>query len=188
MNTNQIILMLGNQTCSQSDNDYLPLKVLESYFSFGMSSLLFKTFREKNGLTYDTGVINPPRKFSAPFLIYLSAAQENGLLSLRLLSSIWYDLLNKPLTKNQLILAKTKYKSSILHSHQSIEEVLNRRVQLIGLKMNPYSEESFLKEVDLISSEQLTSIAKKYFKQPFLSVLGNKKNCQKIREFWNNNF
>ena len=57
--SNQIILMMGNQTCPRSSTEYLPLKVLESHLSFGMSSVLFKLFRENNGLTYDVGVFNP---------------------------------------------------------------------------------------------------------------------------------
>ena len=31
--SNQTIIMIGNQTCSRRSNDYLPLKVLESYLS-----------------------------------------------------------------------------------------------------------------------------------------------------------
>ena len=55
-NSNQTIIMLGNQTCSRKSSEYLPLKVLESYLSYGMSAALFKLFREKHGITYDLGV------------------------------------------------------------------------------------------------------------------------------------
>ena len=37
--SNQIILMLGNQTCPISSHEYLPLKILESHLSYGMSSV-----------------------------------------------------------------------------------------------------------------------------------------------------
>ena len=53
--------MIGNQTCPITSHEYLPLKILESYLSYGMSSILFKLFREKNGLTYEVGVYNPFR-------------------------------------------------------------------------------------------------------------------------------
>ena len=66
--------MIGNQTCSRKNNEYFPLKVLESYLSYGMSAALFKLFREKNGITYDLGVFNPVRNGNAPFLIYLSVS------------------------------------------------------------------------------------------------------------------
>ena len=60
--SNQVIIMLGNQTCSRKSQEFLPLKILESYLSFGMSSVLFKLFREKNGITYDVGVLNSIRE------------------------------------------------------------------------------------------------------------------------------
>ena len=46
--SNQVIIMMGDQTCSRRNREYLPLKVLESYLSYGMSAALFKLFREKH--------------------------------------------------------------------------------------------------------------------------------------------
>ena len=74
--------MIGNQTCSRRNSEYLPLKVLESYLSYGMSAALFKLFREKNGITYDLGVFNPIRSGNAPFLVYLSVSNKNAFLLL----------------------------------------------------------------------------------------------------------
>ena len=37
--SHQIILMIGNQTCPMSSHEYLPLKILESHLSYGMSSV-----------------------------------------------------------------------------------------------------------------------------------------------------
>ena len=65
-NSNQTIIMIGNRTCSRRSSEYLPLKVLESYLSYGMSAVLFKLFREKNGITYDLGVFYPVRNQKAP--------------------------------------------------------------------------------------------------------------------------
>ena len=87
LDTNQVILMLGNQTCSLSSNDHLPLKILES--SYGMSSLLFKLFRENNGITYEIGVFNPIRQQNSPFLIYLSVSNRNAILAFKILIELW---------------------------------------------------------------------------------------------------
>ena len=54
---NQTIIMMGDQTCSRISSEYFPLKVLESYLSYGMSAVLFKLFREKHGITYDLGCL-----------------------------------------------------------------------------------------------------------------------------------
>ena len=64
-----------------------------------MSSILFKVFRENNGLTYEAGVFYPSRKFNAPFSIYLSVSERNASLTLNLLLTIWDDLLSKKYLK-----------------------------------------------------------------------------------------
>ena len=78
--------MMGDQTCSRRSNEYFPLKVLESYLSYGMSASLFKLFREKYGITYDLGVYYPIRSGNAPFLIYLSVSNDQTLFAFELLS------------------------------------------------------------------------------------------------------
>ena len=65
--SNQTIIMMGDQTCSRRSSEYFPLKVLESYLSYGMSAAFFKLFREKQGITYDLGVYYPIRSGNAPF-------------------------------------------------------------------------------------------------------------------------
>ena len=45
-----------------------------------MSSVLFKLFREKNGLTYEAGIFNPIRQQNSPFLIYLSVSNKNAII------------------------------------------------------------------------------------------------------------
>ena len=129
--------MIGNQTCPQSSNEYLPLKVLESHLSYGMSSELFKLFREKNGLTYDIGVFNPNRQKNAPFLIYFSVSNENAISAFKILIDLWKNLLSSYITEKEIKLAKIKLKSSFLIANQSLEEILKRRIQLIGCDLDP---------------------------------------------------
>ena len=64
--SNQTIIMMGDQTFSRRSSEYLPLKVLESYLSYGMSAALFKLFREKHGITYDLGVYYPCLLYTSP--------------------------------------------------------------------------------------------------------------------------
>ena len=124
--SNQIILMIGNQTCSRSSHEYLSLKVLESHLSYGMSSKLFKLFREKNGLTYDVGVFNPIRKENSPFLIYLSVSNKNAIFAFEILNKLWKNLLTSLIAEKEIKLAKTKLNSSLLISNQTLDEILQK--------------------------------------------------------------
>ena len=184
--SNQVIIMLGNQTCPISSNEYLHLKILESHLSYGMSSLLFKLFREKNGLTYEVGVYNPLRKQNSPFLIYLSVSNENAILAFEILSELWKKLLSSLIKDKDIFLAKTKLKSSFLISNQTLDEILQRKVQYIGYQLD--KDYDFLKKIKNINSEDILKATNKYLAKPFLSIYGDKKICDEISKIWIKNF
>tara|TARA_A100000164_G_scaffold346901_1_gene347884 strand:+ start:837 stop:2054 length:1218 start_codon:yes stop_codon:yes gene_type:complete len=186
--SNQIILMLGDQTCSHSSHEYLPLKLLESHLSFGMSSVLFKLFREKNGLTYDVGVLNPFRQKNSPFLIYLSVSNENALLAFKILIKLWKNLVYNLIDEKEINLARVKLKSSFLLSNQTLDEILHRRIQLIGYELGPNFDKNCLKKIEEINSEDVLKVTNKYLSKPYLSIYGNEKICNEINEIWKKNF
>ncbi|AIQ94853.1 pitrilysin family protein [Prochlorococcus sp. MIT 0604] len=186
--SNQTIIMLGNQTCSRRSIEYLPLKVLESYLSYGMSAALFKLFREKNGITYDLGVYYPVRSENAPFLVYLSVSNKKALFAFELLSTLWKDLLLNPLIDAEMLLAKEKLKGSFLLGNQSLDEILQRKIQLISYGISPISEIDLNSKINEISSLDILKLTKKYFSNPFLSISGNEKICLEISNRWNKNF
>ena len=186
--SNQTIIMMGDQTCSRRSSEYFPLKVLESYLSYGMSAVLFKLFREKNGITYDLGVFYPVRNDKAPFLVYLSVSNKNALLAFELLSSLWKELLLKPLINSEIFLAKEKLKGSFLFGNQSLDEILQRKIQLISYGISPTQENDLNSKIDEISSLDILKLTNKYFSNPYLSISGNAKICSEINTIWNKNF
>ena len=187
-NSNQTIIMIGNQTCSRKNSEYLPLKVLESYLSYGMSASLFKLFREKNGITYDLGVFNPIRNQNAPFLIYLSVSNKNALFAFKLLSKLWKNLLSNPIIDSEIFLAKEKLKGSFLLGNQSLDEILQRNVQLISFGIHPISQTDLNSKIDEISSLDIFKSTKKYFSKPFLCISGKRKICLEIKNIWDKEF
>ena len=186
--SNQTIIMIGDQTCSRRSSEYLPLKLLESYLSYGMSAALFKLFREKHGITYDLGVYYPIRSGNAPFLIYLSVSNNQALFAFELLLKLWENLLFNPLTDTEIFLAKEKLKGSFLLGNQSLDEILQRKVQLISYGISPISEIDVNSKIEEISSLDILELTNKYFSKPFLSISGNKKICLGISKRWKENF
>ena len=186
--SNQTIIMMGDQTCSRRSSKYLPLKVLESYLSYGMSAALFKLFREKHGITYDLGVYYPIRSANAPFLIYLSVSNNQALFAFKLLISLWENLLFIPLSDAEIFLAKEKLKGSFLLGNQSLDEILQRKIQLISYGITPISELALNSQVENISSLDILNLTNKYFSKPFLTISGNKKVCLEISKEWEKNF
>ena len=180
--------MMGDQTCSRRSSEYLPLKVLESYLSYGMSAALFKLFREKNGITYDLGVYYPVRSGNAPFLVYLSVSNKKALFAFELLSTLWKDLLLNPLIDTEILLAKEKLKGSFLLGNQSLDEILQRKIQLISYGISSISEHDLNSKIDEISSLDILKLTNKYFSKPFLSISGNRDICLEISKRWQQNF
>ena len=183
-NSKQTIILIGSQTCPHNSKDSLSLKILESYLSYGMSSLLFKVFRENNGLTYDSGVFYPSRKFNAPFLIYLSVSEKNALLTLKILLSIWNDLLSKKISENELSLAKLKLNRSFLHHFRTCEDTIFRKVRLLSLGMDPFYDEKSEYFLEAITSDEIIRLTNKYLQNPCISVSGSKNVCKHLREIW----
>ncbi len=186
--SNQIIIMLGNKTCSRKSNEFLILKILESHLSFGMSSVLFKLFREKNGITYDVGVFNSAKKDNCPFLIYLSVSNKNALLAFELLRKLWKELLSSLISDEDLLLAKEKLKSSYLLDNQCLDEVLLKDIQLISFGISPVPEKDYFTKIESISKEDINELTNKYFSKPFISVTGDEKICDEIKKIWIFNF
>ena len=184
--SNQIILMLGNQTCPISSHEYLPLKILESHLSYGMSSVLSKLFRERNGLTYEVGVYNPCRKENSPFLIYFSVSNKNALLAFEVLSKLWRKLLSSSISEKDIYLAKIKLKSSFLISNQTLDEILQRKIQYIGYSLD--QNYNFLNKINDVNSKDIWKVTKKYLGKPFLSIYGDEKKCNEINKLWIKNF
>ncbi len=186
--SNQTIIMMGDQTCSRKSSEYLPLKILESYLSYGMSAALFKLFREKHGITYDLGVYYPMRSGNAPFLIYLSVSNKRALFAFELLTTLWGNLLSNPLTDAEIFLAKEKLKGSFLLGNQSLDEILQRKIQLFSYGISPISETDLNSKTAEISSLDILKITNKYFSKPFLSISGNEKICLEISKRWKKKF
>ncbi len=186
--SSQTIMMIGNQTCSRKSTEYLPLKILESYLSYGMSAALFKLFREKNGITYDLGVFNPIRSENAPFLVYLSVSNKNALFAFELLLSLWKSLLLKPINDDEIFLAKEKLKSSFLVGNQLLDEILQRKIQLISYGINPISETDINSKINDVSSLDVFKLTNKYFSKPFFTISGNNKICLEVKNRWNKIF
>jgi len=178
--------MLGNQTCPISSHEYLPLKILESHLSYGMSSVLFKLFREKNGLTYEVGVYNPCRIENSPFLVYFSVSNKNALLAFEILSELWRKLLSSSISEKDIYLAKIKLKSSFLISNQTLDEILQRKIQYIGYSLDQNYD--FLNKINDVNSKDIWEVTKKYLGKPFLSIYGDEKKCNEINKLWIKNF
>ena len=92
------------------------------------------------------------------------------------------------MTDAEIFLAKEKLKSSFLLGNQSLDDILQRKIQLVSYGISPISENELNSKIDEISSLDIIKLTNKYFSKPFLSISGNKKICLEIKTSWIKNF
>ena len=89
---------------------------------------------------------------------------------------------------NEILLAKEKLKGSFLLGNQSLDEILQRKIQLISYGISSISHQDLNSKIDEISSLDILKLTNKYFSKPFLSISGNKDICLEISSRWKKNF
>ena len=92
------------------------------------------------------------------------------------------------MTDTEILLAKEKLKGSFLLGSQSLDEVLQRKIQLISYGISPISEIDLNSKIEKISSLDIFKLTNKYFSKPFLSISGKKNICLEIFKKWKKNF
>ena len=92
------------------------------------------------------------------------------------------------MTDAEIFLAKEKLKGSFLLGNQSLDEILQRKIQLISYGVSPISEMDLNSIIEGISSLDILKLTNKYFSKPYLSISGNKKVCLEISKKWKQNF
>ena len=84
---------------------------------------------------------------------------------------MWDQITNEMLSQDELDLAKIKLNASISLSSQTTEEIINRKVQLIGLDMNPKMDEEIIKRIFLTDDNQVDLITNSTVTKNYLVLI-----------------
>ncbi len=185
LNTKQVILLLGKATIRYDNQSDILLRLLSCYLGYGMSSLLFKVLREKYGVVYEAGVYHPIRENQTPFILHASTTEEKAILTLKLIKECWEKIINSEISPKELDLLKIKFRGQMAHSLQSISHRAEHKAHLLGIGLTKDHDKKILQNLNSITSKEIKDAAKKYLKDPFLSVCSNKEVIRKIIKDWN---
>tara|TARA_Y100001968_G_scaffold331071_1_gene384630 strand:+ start:262 stop:1518 length:1257 start_codon:yes stop_codon:yes gene_type:complete len=188
INTEQVILILGQATIPLFHEDNLYLRFLACYLGTGMSSLLFKRFREENGIAYDVGLYYPTRGFKAPFILHASTTENKCLITLRLLMETWIEVKEKIISQENMSLTLAKFRGQIAHSSQTAGQRADRIAHLRSLALPKEYDDICLKKANNIDKEKLQEAARKHLISPILSACGPQHCIDKIMNYWKSSF
>lgn len=170
----QAIIMIGYLTPSVHHQDYIPLKLINTYLGNGLSSRLFVELREKRGLAYDVSAFYPTRLGKSQFVAYIGTAPENTAIALEGLTTEVERLTEVKLSLEEIQAAKNKLLGQYALGKQSNGEI----AQLFGwyetLGLGIEFDTHFQEEVAKVTPETLQEVACRYFCQsPYISVVAS---------------
>ncbi len=182
--TEQVVLMLGQATLPHGHPDDLALRVLQAHLGSGMSSLLFRRLREDHGVAYDVGLHHPARQRSAPFVMHASTGVERARLSLELLMRSWDELLDSVIAQTDLDLAMAKFRGQLAHASQTTGQRAERRAQLRALGLPDDHDRCCVDQLNSLSGVALRAVALQHLKKPILSLCGPASSLRMLESVW----
>ncbi|MBD0346568.1 MAG: insulinase family protein [Coleofasciculus sp. Co-bin14] len=170
--TQQSIIMLGYLASSIQNADYPILKLLNTYLGNGLSSRLFVELREKRGLAYDVSAFYPTRQSTSTFVVYMGTGPENTETAIAGLRTEVDRLCSTPLTPEELQTAKNKLLGQYALGKQTNAQLAQTYGWYETLGLGIEYDIRFQQEVATVTPEMAQDAARRYFIEPYLSLVG----------------
>ena len=184
METEQVVLMLGQATLGHGHPDELALRLLQCHLGVGMSSLLFQRLREDHGVAYDVAAHFPALAGPAPFVLMASSVEERSELALDLLLNIWDELREQPLSDAALELARAKYIGQLAQGLQTCSQRAERRVQLKAQGLPEDHDQRCVQALAELTPTDVRQAAKRWLSEPRISLCGTTGALQQLERRW----
>ena len=184
MDTEQVVLMLGQATLEHGHPDELALRLLQCHLGVGMSSLLFQRLREDHGVAYDVAAHFPALAGPAPFVLMASSVEERSELALDLLLDIWDELREQTLSESALELARAKYIGQLAQGLQTCSQRAERRVQLKAQGLPDDHDQRCVDALADLTPSLVRHAAKRWLSDPRLSLCGTSGALQQLERRW----
>jgi zinc protease len=178
--TQQSVIMLGYLAPSVKNPDYAAMKLLNTYLGNGLSSRLFVELREKRGLAYDVSALYATRLDAAQFVAYMGTAPENTVTAFEGLRTEVDRLAHTKLDEEELQACKNKMLGQYALGKQTNSQI----AQVLGwyeiLELGIKFDEQFQAEIAAVTTAQAQEAAKKYFIEPYISLVGPEAAIQEL--------
>jgi zinc protease len=178
--TQQSTVMLGYlappvpspSSTAEATQDYAALKLINTYLGSGLSSRLFVELREKRGLAYEVSAFYPTHLDTAQFVAYMGTAPENTQTALDGLKSEVDQLVNQPLSDEELQNAKNKFLGQYALGKQTNAQIAQAFgwYESVGLGLG--FDEDFPGQIAALTAAQLQGAAQRHLSQPYRVILG----------------
>jgi predicted Zn-dependent peptidase len=166
----QAYLMTGMQAPSISEAGYAALKVLNVLFGGGMSSRLFLELREKMGLAYEVSSFFPTRLQKSQWVLYMGLPPEKLDVAREKMNAMLDALGDQKVLEKEVHQAKEMIRGSFLMENQTRRRQAWSAAWGAFLGKGPDFSKQFLRQIDLVTREDIHKIAKKLLGEPRVTV------------------
>ena len=171
----QVQMCLGMPAPQVNDPDRFGLYILNSILGGGMSSRLFESIRENQGLAYSIYSEMNPFRDSGSLMIYAGMSLDKTERVLELTLAELRRLKEETVTEAELKRAKDQMKSNIvlgLESSSSRMSNLARQQMYFG---RFFAVDEVVSEIDRVTTDEVQRLANHLFRQELiaLTLLGN---------------
>ncbi|MDP9146733.1 MAG: insulinase family protein [Acidobacteriota bacterium] len=171
----QVHLCVGVPSVPLAHADRFGIAVLNNLLGGGMSSRLFQSIRERQGLAYAVFSELTPYSDAGMLTVYAGSAKEKIGQVLDLIVKEFRELKQSPVTEEELTRSKNHLKGSLMLSLESTSARMSNLARQELYFRRFYSLDEILKSIEAVTREQLQSLAQQYFRteDAAVTVLGN---------------
>ncbi len=143
------------------DKDFTIQAVLNVVLGGGMSSRLFQSVREQQGLAYSVYSAPSGYKDIGTLNVYLNISEKNTRKSLNAVKKELDAVKTAGITDEELNRTKVQLKSALIFSGEAVQSVMSSCGKLMLLKGELYDVDKKIAEIDAVTKEQVNAYAKK---------------------------
>lgn len=167
-------LMLAFEGIAIGDKNRFPLFLLNAFLGGGMSSRLFQSIREENGLAYSVYSSIPSFHDCGLATLYVATEKKAVPLCLSLIKQEIARLQAEPINNSDLETIKNSIKNAVLMDSDSMESRMFALARSAVFAQKFLTNQEVCAAIDKISAKQMHVLAQKIFSgKPTLVALGN---------------
>ncbi|MDR1243641.1 MAG: insulinase family protein [Endomicrobium sp.] len=170
---NQAYIHIGFPAPILNDRNCIAVGVISAVLGSKMTSRLFVELREKLGLAYEVNTMYPLRVEKSFFSIYMGLDKKNIELTLKKIEEILKNFCTMKISKQELESTKRYIKGIHSMGRQTVSKqtFYNGWLEIVGRGFK--YEEQYLRDLDMVTSEDLIDVANKMFSQNSVIIIVN---------------
>lgn len=149
-----------------NDQDYVPLKVLNSLLGTGMSSRLFVNLRDKQGLAYAVSSAYPSLANTSHFFLFIGTDPKNQETVLRGFNHEIDRLKTEPVPLEELEAAKDKLRGTFALQHETNSNQAFYLGFYEAIGVGHQFDEQYPGLIEQVTAEDIQRVANTYFSAP----------------------